>query len=377
MANTQTYLNHLLQNIGITPACSEEERLAAEDIAQIFSNHGFEPEIQEFAAPASPKLMRGILCLLMFIASVLMGIGGMLGIVGSLLAIACAALFLLDRFGRITLPGLGANGLSQNVIAYHKAAGPLASPRNRPVVVVAHYDSPRADILSQMPIAPYRPLLAKLLPIAMLVPAIVVVLRIFPFPGAVKVVLWVVAILISLIPLANAIAIILNRFVLPYTSGSVCNKSSVATMLGVMDAVSPYRGANDVPEDRSFDEFMEEQRSLYADVLVDEEEGEGEVAPVEGFEDDYGFESESEEAIEGEETAAPEMQTSVFAAVPQVPVASKTVQMPTVPVEFSAYDTGKKYEPTGAIGRDDDEILASLGYTAEQVAAMKEKGATK
>ena len=69
MANTQTYLNHLLQNIGITPACSEEERLAAEDIAQIFSNHGFEPEIQEFAVPASPKLMRGILCLLMFIAS--------------------------------------------------------------------------------------------------------------------------------------------------------------------------------------------------------------------------------------------------------------------------------------------------------------------
>ena len=53
MANTQTYLNHLLQNIGITPACSEEERLAAEDIAQIFSNHGFEPEIQEFAAPAA------------------------------------------------------------------------------------------------------------------------------------------------------------------------------------------------------------------------------------------------------------------------------------------------------------------------------------
>lgn len=343
MANTQTYLNHLLQNIGITPACSEEERLAAEDIAQIFSNHGFEPEIQEFAAPASPKLVRGILCLLMFIASVLMGIGGMLGIVGSLLAIACAALFLLDRFGRITLPGLGANGLSQNVIAYHKAAGPLASPRNRPVVVVAHYDSPRADILSQMPIAPYRPLLAKLLPIAMLVPAIVVVLRIFPFPGAAKVVLWIVAILISLIPLANAIAIILNRFVLPYTSGSVCNKSSVATMLGVMDAVSPYRGANEFPEDRSFDEFMEEQRSLYADVLVDQEEGEEELVEGEGFVDDYGFEPESDGAIGEEETAAPEMETSAFAAVPQAPVASETVQMPAV--EQEAAQTAPVQQP--------------------------------
>lgn len=33
MANTQNYINHLLQGTGITPACSEEERLAAEDIA--------------------------------------------------------------------------------------------------------------------------------------------------------------------------------------------------------------------------------------------------------------------------------------------------------------------------------------------------------
>ena len=30
MANTQNYINHLLQNTGITPACSEEERLAAD-----------------------------------------------------------------------------------------------------------------------------------------------------------------------------------------------------------------------------------------------------------------------------------------------------------------------------------------------------------
>lgn len=55
----------------------------------------------------------------------------------------------------------------------------------------------------------------------------------------------------------------------------------------------------------------------------------------------------------------------------------KSVQMPTVPVLFSAYDTGSVYEPTGAIGRDDDAVLSRLGYSAEQIAAMKEKGATK
>lgn len=277
MANTQKYLNHLLQTVGITPACSEEERVAAEEIAHIFSNHGFEPEIQEFTSSSSPKLIRAILGCVLFVATVLMGIGGALGVVGTILVIACGAIFILERLGRISLPQIGAGGLSQNVIAYHKASGPLASPRNRPVVVVAHYDSPRADILAQAPFAAYRPLLVKLLPVAMVVPAIIGILRIFPLPGAAKIVLWVLAILVSLIPLFNAVAIILNRHVLPYTSGSVCNKSSVAAMLGVMDAVAPFQGADEFPEDRPFDEYMEEQQSLYA---VESYTGDGGVVAV-------------------------------------------------------------------------------------------------
>ena len=157
MANTQNYINHLLQNTGITPACSEEERLAAEDIAQIFRNHGFDPEVQEFNAPA----VTGILA---FAGALLMGIGGGIGLVGTLLAIIGAVLYVLERTGRPVISRLGKTGVSQNVIAYHKASGPLASPRNRPVVVVAHYDSPRAELLAREPYAPYRALVAKLLP---------------------------------------------------------------------------------------------------------------------------------------------------------------------------------------------------------------------
>ena len=51
--------------------------------------------------------------------------------------------------------------------------------------------------------------------------------------------------------------------------------------------------------------------------------------------------------------------------------------MPTVPVEFSAYDTGKAYEPTGAVGRDTDEVLTGMGYTAIQIAELKANGAAK
>ena len=173
MANTRTYLNHLLQSTGITPACSEEERVAAEEIAQIFAHHGFTPETQEFSASGSQRMVQGVLGIAAFLGAVLMGVGGAIGVVGLLLALAAAVLYALERSGRPILSSLGAGGLSQNVIAYHKASGPLASPRNRPVVVVAHYDSPRADLLSQMPYAAYRPLIVKLLPYAMLAPAVI------------------------------------------------------------------------------------------------------------------------------------------------------------------------------------------------------------
>lgn len=260
MANTQNYINHLLQGTGITPACSEEERLAAEDIAQIFRNHGFDPEVQEFNAPAPSRLAFAVTGILSFAGALLMGIGGSIGLIGVLLAIVGAVLYVLERTGRPVISRLGKTGVSQNVIAYHKATGPLASPRNRPVVVVAHYDSPRAELLAREPYAPYRALIAKMLPVATIVPAAAAILRILPLPGALKVLLWIVAILASLVALANAANIIANRFVLPYTSGAVCNKSSVAAMLGVMDNVAPYQGENEFPNDIPFDDYFGEQK---------------------------------------------------------------------------------------------------------------------
>ena len=207
----------------------------------------------------------------LFLGVVLIGIGGAIVVVGFLLTVAVAVIFTLERNGRPVFSQMGNGGLSQNVIAYHKAAGPMASPRNRPVVVVAHYDSPRADFLSQMPFAPYRPLLAKALPYAMVAPAIVAVISLLPLPGAIKIILWLLSLAASLVPLASAAAIIANRFVLPYTTGSVCNKSSVASLLGVMDAVSPFEGEDEFPGDQPFDEYMAAQAEIAAAASVPEE----------------------------------------------------------------------------------------------------------
>ena len=265
MANTQKYINHLLQSTGITPACSEEERLAAEDIAQIFRDHGLEPEVQEFNAPASSRMGYAVMGAMAFIGALFMGIGGTVGLIGTLLAVIAAVLYALERTGHPVLTRIGQTGVSQNVIAYHKASGPLASPRNRPVVVVAHYDSPRAELLAQPAFAPYRALIAKLMPVGMLAPGIVGVIRILPLPGVIKILLWIAAIALSLVPLLSAANTIANRFFLPYTTGSVCNKSSVAAMFGVMDAVAPYKGENEFPQDVPFEEYFGEQKRRAAE----------------------------------------------------------------------------------------------------------------
>lgn len=308
MANTKKYLSHLLQNTGITPACSEEERAAADVIAKIFSDHGFAPEVQEFSASGSAKVVQAGLGIAVFVGAVLAGIGGPAGIVGLLLAVAAAVLFVLERSGRPVLSNLGSGGLSQNVIAYHKATGPLASPRNRPVVVVAHYDSPRADLLSSEPFAAYRPLIVKLLPACMIAPAIFAIVRMLPLPDPAKVVLWVLAIVAALIPLANGIAIIANRFFLPYTTGAVCNKSSVAAMFGVMDAVAPYEMGEEFPSDQPADEYFAEQQRILEEAIAAAEAAAAAQASYphemeEGAEDELIVEGAEVEQPEGEDAA--------------------------------------------------------------------------
>lgn len=341
MANSKKYLNHLLQRTEITPACSEEERAAADVIARIFTDHGFNPEIQEFTASSSRKNVSAIAGIALFVATILMGIGGALGIFGFLLVLAVGVLYVLIRLDKISVPAIGANGLSQNVIAYHQASGPLASPRNRPVVVVAHYDSSRADLLSREPFANYRALINKLFPVAMVLPAAVAILRLLPLPGALKAVLWVIAILFSLIPLLRSVAFLFDRFAMPYTTGAICNKSSVAAMLGVMDTVAPSSRADEFPEDVPFEEYLDSLNGAYQSSYTAEVEDE----PL------YQEESEQAELGDAEASAADEMPVSQ----PQLPVQEE----PVVAFEQPEQDFSEAAEETQADDGTVDDTSAN------------------
>ena len=336
MANTRKYLNHLLQNTGITPACSEEERAAADIVATIFRDHGFQPEIQEFSASSGCKIAQAVYGILVFVGAILMGVGGSVGLVGLVLTLLGAVLYVLERTGHPMLSQFGNGGLSQNVIAYHQASGPLASPRNRPVVVVAHYDSPRADFLSQAPFASYRPIIVKLLPFAMVVPALIAAACLFPVPVAAKTVLWIIGIVVALVPMVYSVSILANKFILPYTSGSVCNKSSVAAMLGVMDAVAPFEGAHEFPADKPFHEFMEEQQSY---------------APVEDEFSDYEDEGRMEPAY-GDIQPGQEAPAAANTAV-EPAVAPELISDQPSPATFELYDDEPLSGATTTMTRDD------------------------
>ena len=329
MANSKKYLNHLLQRTEITPACSEEERTAADVIARIFTDHGFNPEIQEFTASSSRKNVSAVAGIVLFVATIFMGIGGALGIFGFLLVLAVGILYVLIRLDKVSVSAIGANGLSQNVIAYHQASGPLASPRNRPVVVVAHYDSSRADLLSREPFANYRALINKLFPVAMVLPAAVAILRLLPLPGALKAVLWVIAILFSLIPLLRSVAFLFDRFAMPYTTGAICNKSSVAAMLGVMDTVAPSSRADEFPEDVPFEEYLDSLNGAYQSSYQSSYTAEVEDEPL------YQEESGQAELGDAEASTADEMPISQ----PQLPVQEKPVVAFEQPEQDSSVDT--------------------------------------
>ena len=358
MANSKKYLNHLLQRTEITPACSEEERTAADVIARIFTDHGFTPEIQEFTASSSRKNVSAIAGIVLFIATILMGIGGALGIFGFLLVLAVGILYVLIRLDKISVPAIGANGLSQNVIAYHQASGPLASPRNRPVVVVAHYDSARADLLSRDPFANYRSPINKIFPVAMVLPAVVAILRLLPLPGALKAVLWVVAILFSLIPLLRSVAFLFDRFAMPYTTGAICNKSSVAAMLGVMDAVAPSSRVDEFPEDVPFEEYLESLNGAYQSSYTADVEGEAlyqegpeqvELNDVEtGAVDGLPIPQPSE-PVQDEQLVAPEQPEEDFTAEDDgVQVDDKAAGDEPVDADFSPVDASPVATDTAA-----------------------------
>ncbi|MBE5023309.1 hypothetical protein INF26_00305 [Olsenella sp. DSM 107455] len=240
MAMTHDYLDFLNSRIDISPANSQEELQAAEVISDLMAQHDVEVSTEEFDEPVVSGLTPAILAIASLVGIVLVGVGVLpLTLIGFLLAVAPAAVSVARLFGHRFSISFGPRAQSQNVVAVHRATGPLVTKGSRTIVVVAHYDSPHENPLYTSPVAPYLTLASRLtVPCALGVAACAFIQILGFLPGAFRVLFWVVGILAAVPAAVLAVGSIAERMA-PCTEGANDNKSGVAALLGILENVRP------------------------------------------------------------------------------------------------------------------------------------------
>ena len=247
MQRLVNYADELVTSIGPRPGGSKGEHEAAELIAANLENLGLDTWIQEFSVARSIGWVRVAYYLLGVIAAEMLFIVPQLSPLAFILALAAAALVLLDLMGKNPLYNLFNKGLSQNVVAHYVPEG--ADPR-RKVVVVAHYDSGRSMLQCAPLFAPYYVLLRNSIRICVLALLVVALFSLFPLPEILLLLLSVIGLIIGIVLLIAALIEVTNLF-LPYNQGANCNASGVAALMGIAETLVGMRGEGGVDTGRA------------------------------------------------------------------------------------------------------------------------------
>ena len=240
MASTRYYLDYLNNQIDISPANSQEELDAAQLLQSLMDEHGLDTTMQEFDAPAGGEFTHDLTCVLLFFGMVMSGVlDSAVGVVGRVIVLVCVALLALRFGGYDLLGGIGPKARSQNVIGVHRATGPLVVKGNRPIVIVAHYDSPNENPLYRRNFVSLLPVIKRMsLWLVILVSLCTLLQLVGAIPEVGRHVFWGIGIVAGIPLIVIGVANIYERFA-PCTVGASDNKSSVAALLGVMDMVRP------------------------------------------------------------------------------------------------------------------------------------------
>lgn len=240
MSKTHEYLNYLDEQIGIAPANSQEELQAAQTISEVMADHGVNPEIEEFSTPTGAQTAKSVVTLAMLLGLIFAGFGGIIGFVGVVVAIACAVLLLMIHAGRTPFAKMGPVVQSQNVVAFHAQTGSKVMKGNRPIIIVAHYDTPRVNpMVANKGMARFYARAYAIRVYCLYGVAIASFVQLLGFlPPVVRRVFWFFGILAALVPALLAISDIATRFG-DCTDGANDNKAAVAALLSILNNVRP------------------------------------------------------------------------------------------------------------------------------------------
>ena len=242
MADAKETMRYLTKEYEIAPAGTREESDAATVVARVFHQHGLETMQKSFNYTWHGNLGLSIVLLLAAVFSLLGALmSGAVSTVMFVLVAIIGVLYLLDRkVGVKTYSRLGLTGSSQNVVARHPAAAPTAAGQKaRPVVVVAHYDTPRSDLLSIPSVSWVKPYIPRVLDVCVVVEVVSLLVQVLPLPAGLKNVFAALAVIAAAVLVVWGVCNLLHLFVLPYTLGANDNKSGVAAVLGVLDRIRP------------------------------------------------------------------------------------------------------------------------------------------
>lgn len=237
--SARKYLEYIDQQVTIAPANSQEELQAANTIAEVFKAHDLDTQVQEFGVSAATPFIRGVLQILLMASILLGGLGvGPLPLVFGVIGLACAIVLTLDSLGHDLIASVTSGARSQNVVAVHRATGDKVVKGARPIVILAHYDTPRESILYNPSLAGFQSIVRKLAFFCAPVCGVVCVIEAFVAGSAFGRVLWLIGILAALPVALLGAAAVAEKFA-PCSLGSNDNKASVAAMFDILNAVRP------------------------------------------------------------------------------------------------------------------------------------------
>ena len=240
MADASDTMHYLVDKFNTAPAGTREEAEMAKELSEAIHLHGLQTINQDFSYPFLGKIPLAGALLLMALAGLLAGIHAtVLTVICLVLGLAAAALYVLEMRGIHLLKSVGEPGCSQNLIARHPAASVAPGQKSRPIVVVAHYDTPRADIMAIPLLRGLQPYMELATFVAMVAELVTIVVALLPLPVVVKSVAFASAIVAALVLVCQGARILVNRFVMPFTRGANDNMSGVAALLGLLYRVRP------------------------------------------------------------------------------------------------------------------------------------------
>ena len=241
MADASDNMKFLMQQFDTAPAGTREEALMARELSEAIHMHGLQTINQDFNYSSIGKTVFGVAMAAVGVFALLSGINvGPIPVLMLVLSIIVAVIFGLEYCGIPTVSRFGTPGCSQNLIARHPAAP--ASSKARPIVVVAHYDTPRSDVMALPALRRLAPYFDGITICAMTVAVVAMLLHALPLPHVLRSIAYAVDIVCAVILLAGAARMLWHRYLAPYTRGANDNMSGVAALLGLLNRVRPVNG---------------------------------------------------------------------------------------------------------------------------------------